>query len=168
MSIKQNLLLPLVALGLASAAPAFAQGAGIAAGAAIKDTNGGAVGTVARVDGDHLIVRTDRHEVRLPATSFTKTDSGLLFGMTQAELNAAVDKAKAEADAKIAAGAAVTGAGGVSVGTIEAVDAEFVTVKLTGGAAVRLPRTAVAAGPNGVVTSLTAAELEAAAGAGGR
>jgi preprotein translocase subunit YajC len=106
--------------------------------------------------------------VRLPARSFTPAEGGLLFGMTQAQLNAAVEEAKAAANAKLVAGAAVTGAGGASVGTIQAVDAESVTLKLSGGGAVRLPRSAVGAGPNGVVTSLTAAELEAAAKGGAR
>jgi preprotein translocase subunit YajC len=168
MNIKRAIILPLVAIGLTSAPAAWAQADGIAAGAAVKDTSGGAVGTVLRVDGDHFIVKTDRHEVRLPRTSFTAAEGALLFAMTQAQLNAAVEEAKAQAEAKVAPGAAVTGAGGASVGTIVAVDAEFVTVKLNAGGAVRLPRSAVGAGPNGVVTSLTAAELAAAAGGGSR
>jgi preprotein translocase subunit YajC len=147
-------------------APAAAQKAAIAPGTAVKDTAGGAVGTIARVDGDHVVVKTDRHEVRLPTSSFTPVEGGLLFGMTQAQLNAEVDKAKAAAGAKIAVGAAVTGAAGANVGTIAAVDAEWVTLKLTSGASVRLPRSAVAAGDKGVVTSVTAAELEAAAKGG--
>lgn len=164
MTIKSRLVLPLLALGLVATTPAAAQ---IAAGAAVKDTGGGAVGTVVRVDGDHLIVKTDKHEARLPASSFTPVEGGLLFGMTQAQLNAAIDKAKAEAEAKIAPGAAVSGAAGAAVGKIEAVDAEWVTVRLSSGGAVRLPRTAVAATADGVATSLTLAELEAAAkGAG--
>jgi preprotein translocase subunit YajC len=163
-SIRNRFVLPLLALGLAAATPAAAQ---IAAGAAVKDTGGGVVGTVVRVDGDHLIVKTDRNEARLPASSFTPVEGGLLFGMTQAQLNAAIDKAKAEADAKIAPGAAVTGAAGAAVGTIQDIDAEYVTLKLKSGGAVRVPRAAVAASDKGVVTSLTVAELEAAAkGAG--
>lgn len=151
-----KLFLATLTLGLA--APAFAQ-----QGGAVKDTAGGEVGTIARVDGDHYIVKTDKHEVRLPASSFTKTDAGYLFGLTRAELNAQVDQALAAASAKLTAGAAVSGAGGANVGTIQAIDGQYVTLKLPSGAAVRLPRTAVAAGPQGVVTSLTLAELEAAA-----
>jgi preprotein translocase subunit YajC len=158
----------LAAAGLAAAAvPAAAQQAAVSAGTVVKDTSGATVGTVIKVDGDAYIVKTDKHEVRLPATSFTAAEGSLLFGMTQAQLNDAVDQAKAQADAKIAAGAAVTDASGGAVGTIESVDAQFVTLKLASGTAVRLPRTALAAGPNGVVSGATAAELEAAAkGAG--
>ena len=154
---KSKLFLATLALGLA--APALAQ-----QGAAIKDTAGGDVGTIARVDGDHFIVKTDKHEVRLPASSFTKTDSGYLFGLTRAQLNAQVDQALAAANAKLVPGAAVTGAGGAAVGTIQEIDAQFVTLKLPSGASVKLPRNAVAAGADGVVTSMTLAALEAAAG----
>ena len=151
-----------LALSLAAAAPVAAQGTGIAAGAAVKDTSGGTVGSVVRVDGDHLIVRTDKHEARLPASSFTPVEGGLLFGMTRDQLNAAVERTKAQSEAKIAPGAAVFGKAGASVGTVEAVDDTSVTVKLSSGASVRLPRNAVGAGENGVRISLSAAELQAA------
>jgi preprotein translocase subunit YajC len=164
MFTKSKIILSCLALGLA-AVPAAAQqvGGGIAVGAAIKDTSGGAVGTVSKVDGEFVIVKTDKHEVRVPASSFTPTADGLLFGLTRDQLNAQVDQALAAANAKLVVGAAVTGSGGANAGTIEAIDDQYVTLKLPSGAAVRLPRAAVAAGPNGVVTSLTAAELEAAA-----
>ena len=155
----RNALIGAVALGLSVAASAQT----VAAGAAVKDTSGGTVGTVVKVDGDHYLVKTDRHEVRLPATSFTKVEDGLLFGMTQAQLNAAVDQAKAAAEAKIVAGAPVTGAAGAAVGTIEAVDSAFVTLKLGSGALVRVPRASIGANDAGVFTGATAAELEAAA-----
>lgn len=160
MNVRKKIALSALVIGLV-AAPAAAQVAAV--GTAIKDTSGGSVGTVLRIEDGHYIVKTDRHEVKLPTTSFTKVEDGLLFGMTQAQLNAEVDKAKAAADAKVVAGAAVTGAGGASVGTVEAVDAEAVTLKLASGALVKLPRNAVAAGPSGLVTSVTLAELEAAA-----
>ncbi len=143
-------------LALALAAPAAAA---VTAGAVVKDTKGGEVGTIIRVEGANLILKTDRHEVSLPVSSFTATDEGALFGMTRDQLNAEVDKAKAASDAQIVAGATVRGAAGAVVGTIEAVDAQFVTLKLASGASVRLPRNAVAGGPTGVVTSLTAEQI---------
>ena len=158
MRFKLNLI-----AGLALAALAVPAAAAITAGATVKDTKGGEVGTIVRVEGDHLILKTDRHEVRLPVSSFTAAEGAVLFGMTRDQLNAEVDKAKAAAEAQIVAGAEVKGAGGAVAGTIEAVDDQFVTLKLKSGVAVRLPRAAVAAGPNGVVTSLTAEQLEAAA-----
>jgi preprotein translocase subunit YajC len=157
----------LIALSLSAAAlsaPALAQPpVGISAGMTVKDTAGGTVGTVARVDGGYVIVKTDKHEVRLPANSFTPHEGALLFGMTQAQLNAEVEKSLAAAAAKIAPGAAVTGTAGAAVGTITAVDDQTVTIKLASGNLVRVPRTGVASGPNGVVVGATAADLEAAA-----
>ena len=141
----------------APAAPALAQ----AAGTQVVDTGGGAVGTVVRVDGDNIVIKTDKHEVALPKTSFTPHEGKLLFGMTQAQLNAATEKSLAEAAAAIAPGATVTGSGGAVLGTIDAVDTEFVTIKLQSGTMVRIPRSGVAAGNGEVVIGLTAEELEA-------
>jgi preprotein translocase subunit YajC len=149
--------------GLALACVPVPAAAAIVAGAVVKDTNGGVVGTITRVEGGQLMLRTDRHEVALPVSSFTATDEGALFGMTRDQLNAEADKAKAAADAQIVAGATVRGAAGAVVGTIEAVDAQFVTVKLTSGTTIRLPRNAVAGGPDGPVTGMTAEQIEAAA-----
>jgi preprotein translocase subunit YajC len=145
--------------------PAFAQAAqaGIAAGAQVKDTSGGDVGTVTKVDGQFVILKTDKHEVRLPVASFTAHQGHFLMAMTRDQLNAEVDKTQAAASAKLVAGAAVAGSQGGNVGTIDAIDAQFVTVKLTSGKLVRLPRTAMAPGPNGGVIGMTVEELEAAA-----
>ncbi|HEX8223066.1 MAG TPA: hypothetical protein VF605_04520 [Allosphingosinicella sp.] len=147
-------------LALALSAPAAAA---VTVGATVKDTSGGVVGTITRVEGGNLVLKTDRHDVTLPVSSFTATADGALFGMTRDQLNAEVDKAKAASDAQIVAGATVKGAAGAVVGTIEAVDAQFVTVKLTSGTSIRLPRSAVAGGPNGPVTGMTAEQIEAAA-----
>ena len=149
--------------GLALAVSSVPAAAAVVAGAVVKDTKGGVVGTIVRVDGPNLVLKTDRHEATLPVSSFTPTDEGALFGMTRDQLNAEVDKALAAANAQIVAGATVKGAAGAVVGTIEAVDDQFVTLKLASGASVRLPRNAVAGGPTGPVTSLTADQIEAAA-----
>jgi preprotein translocase subunit YajC len=156
-----------VALALAiPSAAAFAQTAGMQ----VVDTSGGAVGTVVGVDGENVVIKTDKHEVALPKTSFTAHEGRLLFGMTQAQLNAATEKSLAEAAAAIAPGATVKGSGGSVVGTIDAVDTETVTIKLASGSLVRVPKTGVAAGNGEVVVGLTAQELEAGAApsAGGR
>jgi hypothetical protein len=146
----------------APVAPSFAQ----TAGQQVVDTSGAAVGTVVRVDGTNLVIKTDKHEVALPKTSFTANEGKLLFGMTQAQLNAEVEKAQAEAAKSIAPGATVKGSDGTVAGTIDAVDTESVTVKLASGALIRVPRTGVAAGNGEVVVGLTAAELQAQAGPG--
>ena len=152
-----------LAVGLALASVSIPAAAAVTAGAVVKDTSGGEVGTIVKVEGDQLVLKTDRHEVNLPVSSFTATADGALFAMTRDQLNAEVDKAEAAAAAQIVAGASVKGAAGVTVGTIEAVDAQFVTLKLTSGKSIRLPRSAIGGGPNGPVIGLTAEQIEAAA-----
>lgn len=149
------------------AAPAVQAKAELAAGAQVRDTNGGEVGTITKVDAQFVILKTDKHEVRLPVASFTAHQDHFLMAMTRDQLNAEVDKTKAAAAANLAAGATVVGSQGATVGTIEAIDAEFVTLKLTSGKVVRLPRNGVAATATGGMIGMTAADLEAAAAATG-
>jgi preprotein translocase subunit YajC len=171
MNIVNRFKLSAAALALAAAMPAAAQQAGaqaaIAPGAIVKDDKGGEVGTLVRIEGDNYVVKTDRHEVTIAKTSMTPHEGTLLFGMTREQLNAAVDKQVSDKEAAIKPGAAVFGAAGNNAGTIEAVDAEYITLKLASGKAVRLPRNAVGLGANGLVTGLTAEQLEAAAGSNG-
>jgi len=93
---SRTFILPSILLA-AAAVPAHAQtaapaaAASFAAGAKVVDTAGGEVGTVTGVQGDNLIVKTNKHEVALPKTSFTATDKGLLFALTQDQLNAQVE-----------------------------------------------------------------------------
>lgn len=137
-----------------------APGGGIAVGTKVSDPQGGEVGTVTRLDGRFLILKTDKHEARLPVSSFTPHEGGLVMAMTRDQLNAEIDKTIAGASEKVSAGTKVMGAQGALVGTIEAVDGEFVTVKLASGKLVRLPRKGVAPSSGGVVIGLTAAQLE--------
>jgi preprotein translocase subunit YajC len=164
-----RIILSSLSLAIAAALPvqpAFAQAASVAAGAKVSDTNGGEVGTVTSVDGEFVIVKTDKHEVRLPANSFTATESGLLFGMTQAQLNAEIEKAKINPVDLLKAGAEVRDTAGGLIGTIEAVEGDLATVKLA-KLSVKLPVSVFGAGPDGLVLGTTAAELEAQAAAAG-
>ena len=170
MTVRKKLFLSTLSIALfasgAAMEPAFAQGtAAIAAGAQVRDTSGGEVGTITKVEGEFVILKTDKHEVRLPVSSFTPSQGHFLMAMTRDQLNSEVDKAMAAANAKLVAGATLTGSQGGNVGTIESIDNQFVTVKLASGKAVRLPRASVAAGPNGGVIAMTVAQLEAAADA---
>lgn len=153
------------ALAVGLAAPVAAQ-TGIRAGATVTDPQGGTVGTVASVDGQFVILRTDRHEVRLPVSSFTATDEAVLFGATREQLNADLDRMAAEAQQAIAVGAVVRDRDGALIGPIEATDEQSLTVRL-GEQLIRLPRDAVAAGPDGLVIGATVAELQAQAAAAG-
>lgn len=139
-------------------APSFAQ----TAGQQVIDTSGAAVGTVVRVDGGNVIVKTDKHEVALPKTSFTPNEGKLLFGMTQAQLNAEVEKSLAAANASIAAGATVQGLGGTDLGKIEAVDSGNVTIALQSGKKFQVSATSLRGNADGTVTiGYTAEQLDA-------
>lgn len=145
-----------VAIGLvlaAPAAPALAQaGAAITVGMPVTDAAGGAVGTVAAVKGGNLVIRTDKHEVMLPKTSFSVGKGKLLFGMTRAQLNAEIEKSLAAANAAIVAGATVKGLAGMVVGKIDAVDADTVTLMLHSGKKLRMPKEGLRGNPDGTVT----------------
>ncbi|HEX5184333.1 MAG TPA: hypothetical protein VFW19_14435, partial [Allosphingosinicella sp.] len=153
--MKTQIFLAPLMLGLGLAASAAAQApAGTPAqapaasnamtvGMAVKDTQGGDVGTVTKVEPGFVTVKTDKHEARLPSTSFSPHNGTLLFAMTRDQLNAAIEQQLAAQQSNIAPGAAVTDPAGGAVGTITAVDAQFVTVKLVSGTQVQLPRASV-------------------------
>lgn len=158
MTIRKSLLAPMGAAAMLLGSAAFAQAP--TAGATVTGPEGAEVGTIVSVDGGNVVLRTDRHEVQLPAASFTVTDEGVLFGMTREQVNAAVDAQLAQADQVIVAGAMVRDRDGVIVGPIAEVGADFVDVQL-GEALVRLPKGAVAPGPQGPVVGVTVAEIRA-------
>ncbi len=146
---------------VAQAAPAHATWVG----KTVLDPKEGTVGTVTTVKDGNVIVKTDRLEATLPATSFTYQQNKLYFGMTQAELNATIDKVVADREAALAAalqpGAEVKGSAGAVLGTIEQIDAEYAAIKLADGQIVRIPRSGIAATAEGAVAGVSAAELEA-------
>ena len=146
-------------LAAAPVAPSFAQ----AVGMQVTDAQGGVVGTVTSLSGDNVMVKTDKHEVLLPKSSFTPNNGKLLFGMTQAQLNAEVEKSTAAADAALVAGATVVGLQGTPVGTIESIDAQNATLKLASGKSVTLSRSGLRGNADGTVTiGLTVEQLNAA------
>lgn len=137
-----------------------ATAAEVAPGMQVVDPNGGTVGMVTAVRGDALILRTDKHEVQLPLTSFTAHEGKLMFGMTAAQLNAETEQAMAAANAAVVAGAEVYGSDGALAGQIEAVEEALVTIKLTSGETVRLPRSGVTGSGRGAQLGVTAEELK--------
>lgn len=132
-------------------------------GMPVVDTAGGSVGTIVGLAGDTVTVKTDKHQAQLPRTSLTISDGKALFGLTQAQLNASIDQSLAAATAAaLKVGAAVTGTGGTSVGTIDALTADNVTVKLASGLKISVPRSGITAGADGTaMIGISAAELEA-------
>lgn len=158
-----RLLIAFASVSLALASPAFAQAGGFTVGTQVLDSSGNPVGTVTAVSGDVVTVKTDKLDANLGKASFAEQDGKLYIGMTQAELNAAIEKDKAAAEASLAVGAEVKDSAGASAGTIEAIDAEFVTIKLASGKSVRIPRAGIAGSSNGAVIGLTVADLESSA-----
>lgn len=151
----------LVGVSFVVAAPAMAQA--VTAGTQVTDASGGAVGTVTAVQGDNYLVKTDKHEALLPKASFTAAAGRLLFGMTQAQLDAAIEKSQAAADASVAAGAAVKGLQGTEIGKIDSVSEDAVVIALASGNKIQVAKNGVRGNPDGSVTvGLTADQIEAA------
>jgi preprotein translocase subunit YajC len=146
------------ALGIALAAPAAAQSVGMQ----IVDTAGAPVGTVTAIQGDNLLVKTDKHEALLPKASFTLHDGKLLFGLTQAQLDSKIEESAAASQKAIVAGATVNGTGGAAVGKIEAVANDKVTIALTSGKKIQVPSSGLRGNADGTVAiGYTAEQLDA-------
>ena len=169
--------MPLLAIGLLAAAPAFAQtapttapaaaaSANVAAGATVYDTSGGTVGTVASVNGDVAVIDTGTHKAAVPMTSIGKGAKGPTMAMTKAQLDAAAaqqqQQAQAQLQQSLVAGAQVKSLNGTAVvGTIKSADAQFVTLTTPKGE-VKLPANGFSMGPNGLIVGLTADQFDAA------
>jgi preprotein translocase subunit YajC len=158
-----RLFVAFASASLAVASPVFAQADGFAVGTQVLDSSGNAVGTVTAVNGDVVTIKTDKLDANLGKASFAQQDGKLFVGISQAELNAAVEKDQAAAAASLAVGAEVKDSAGALAGTIEAIDTEFVTIKLASGKSIRIPRTGIAGSASGAVIGLTAADLEKSA-----
>ena len=151
------------AAALLIAVPAAAQAqANIAVGMQVTDASGAPVGTVAGINGANLLIKTAKHEAQIPRASFSVSNGKLLFGMTQAQLDAQIEQSSAAASASIAAGASVKGVGGIAVGTIDSVADGNVTITLQDGKKIAVPQAGLRGNSDGTVTiGYTAAQLEA-------
>lgn len=151
----------LAAVGLFAASPALAQ-AGVTVGMQVTDATGAPVGTVSAIQGPNLLIKTDRHEALLPSSSFRPEKGKLVFGMTQAQLDAQIERTLAAATASIQPGATVKGLGGTAVGTIESVADGNATIALQDGKKIAIPQTGLRGNADGTVTiGYSAAQLEA-------
>jgi len=140
------------------------------AGATISDATGAEVGTVDQVNGNVVIVNTGTNRVGVPLGNFAAGPNGPVLGNTKAQLDAAAAQSAAEMKAKLQSllvvGTPVHGTGGVVLGTVKTVTTDLVTVTTDGGASARLPISGFAAGPDGLVFGITAAQFQAAVGNG--
>ena len=164
MTIRNTLLASVLLASAALAQPVLAQ-ATFTTGAQVSDTAGGAVGTITSVEGEFVVLKTNKHEVRLPKSSFTAVDDGFIMAMTQAQVNAAVEQSLAKADTLVTAGAMVRDTSGNFVGSVQKVDGDLATLRLSTGTLVALPVSAFGPGASGPVIGMTAMELEAAGAA---
>jgi hypothetical protein len=137
-------------------------------GATVYDSAGAVLGTVTQVTPQAVTVDVGGKPAPLPANAIGSGPRGLQVAVTRAQVEAQLAQAVGSAlEQQLVAGAQVRGTGGAVVGTVKSADAELVTVTTAKGD-VRLPRSGFAAGTNGVVVGLTAAQLDAAiAQAGG-
>ena len=150
-------------------APALAQNANLTVGAKIYGPNGNEVGTVESVQGEAVVINTGTVTAALPANSFGTSDKGATIGWDKAELEAAVtaanDRAKAELDAALVAGADVYSSDAVLLGKVkELAEDGSVVVELTSGPAA-LPRAQMALQDAKLTFRATAADVQAAAAA---
>jgi len=141
----------------AQPAPAAAATPNVTVGAAVSDATGAPVGTIESVSGGNAVLSTGKVKAQIPVSSFAQGPNGLLVGISKADL-----EAKAATPPQIAVGAAVSDQKGGAVGKVTAVEGDFVTVA-TAKTQVKLPKSAFAQGPTGLVIALTADQLEAAA-----
>ena len=166
--MQSNRLARFALAAVLAAAPLPAAFAAIPAevhpGMQVVDPAGGTVGMVTGVKGANLILKTDKHEVQVPLASFTASQGKLLYAMTAAQLDAETEKAMVAASAAVAVGAQLYGSDGTLAGQIEAIDDDLVTVKLTDGSSVRIPRAGVAGSAKGAIVGVTTAQLNEAAG----
>ena len=128
-------------------------------GMKVVDVKNADVGMISAMREGTVTLKTDRHEIPLPATSFALRDGKLYFGMTREAVNGEYEKVQAAAEASLAVGSPVKGLAGAPLGTIESIDAQKVTIKLASGQLVQLPRSGIVGGADGAVIGISAADL---------
>tara|TARA_R110000787_G_scaffold15402_8_gene47620 strand:+ start:6920 stop:7438 length:519 start_codon:yes stop_codon:yes gene_type:complete len=166
----KNFLTLVTGAALLAATPAVAQDAAPAvkaqAGMKVVGPNGGDVGTVDSVTDGAVIVDTGKNKAALAPNAFAKAENGLSIMMTKADLDAAIEKAAADAKAQLLAaltpGTEVKTVNGAAViGTIQEVDADYVTIEHD-GQPVKLPVDAFMDKPDGVAITMTEDQFNAA------
>ena len=80
-------------LNQAAAGAKAEQKAAVTQGATVVDSAGVQIGTVSSVDAQYAVVDMTSAKVKLPLTAFATKDSGLMVGMTKAQLEAAANAA---------------------------------------------------------------------------
>jgi hypothetical protein len=136
-------------------------------GATVSGAGGEQIGTIASVTADAAVIDNGTNKAAVPLNAFAQGPNGFTITLTKAQFDAAAAQAATQAQAQLrqqlVAGAQVKGSDGTTVlGTVKTVQGDLVTLTTAKGD-VRVPINGFAAGPNGIVSGLTAAQLEAAA-----
>lgn len=162
----------LVAAALAIASvPAFAHAQDTASvtlsqGAKVYGPEGNEVGTIDQVSGDNVVVNTGTNSATLPASSFAQGAKGPTIGFTKAQLDAAIENAAQQAEAKVesalVAGAALRSMDGVPLGTVKSVDEAGMVVIERESGSFTLKRDMFATDANGLIVRANAADINAA------
>jgi preprotein translocase subunit YajC len=148
------------------AAPTQDAGPDLSVGTMVYGPDGNEVGKIDQVSGGNIVVNTGNNVAALPASSFVQGKNGPVIGLTKEQLDAELDKAKAEAAAKLNAalvqGATVYGIQGVPVGTVKQItpDGKVVIAHKVGD--VPLAKNQFTTTDKGLALKFTAAQLDQA------
>ncbi|WP_313438993.1 hypothetical protein [Novosphingobium sp.] len=163
-----------VAVMAQSAAPAASAAAATpTVGAKVYAPDGSEVGTVEAVQSGVVTVNTGTARAGLPAASFAMREKGLTIGMNKADLEAAVNGAKAESSAELAtafvAGKPIKSSDGVVLGAVSKVEGDDVFVNLSNGSVAQLKKSYFGLGADksltlGMTATAFNSQLQASAG----
>jgi hypothetical protein len=147
-------------LSTKSGGAAAATAADITVGARVRDVHGLPLGKIDSVTADGIVIDTGQSKVTVPLLAFRKDRSGLLLGVTAAQLTELIANAgpRPANTADIVAGTQLRDVNGQPVGRITAVAADGATVD-TGKAQVKLPLGSFGIGSSGLVIPITAQKL---------
>ncbi|MCT2400998.1 hypothetical protein [Novosphingobium mangrovi (ex Huang et al. 2023)] len=163
--MKNSLIAAAIAAASLAPVAAWAQDAAASAvaptvGAKVFGPEGNEVGTVESVQAGVITVSTGAARAGLPASAFAMREKGLTIGMTKAQLEAAVNGAKAQTDAAKEAAmvvdAPVKSNDGVVLGTISKIEGDDVTVLLSNGASAILKKSYLGLVDNALTLGMTA------------
>ena len=156
----------------ALAAPAAA--ADLTVGASVRDVSGAPVATIERLEADGAVIRSEDRLAKLPLDAFGKDPTGLMLGITAAELRAAIadtsvaavqpePQVVAATAADILLGAAIRDSEDVPIGTVDSVSDDGVII-VTDGKKVKLPVNSFGKDGQGLIIGITASEFKAIIG----
>ncbi len=141
----------------------------VTVGATVFGPKGEPVGTVTSIANGVVTVDTGKHKAPLPAAAIGSNDKGLSITVTKDQIDGMIEQqiaaANAKRDAALVAGAAVSTAKGMPLGSISEVNGDDVIVETTDGP-VAMKREHFAVNQAGTLIALfTMDQIKAAAAA---